>query len=253
MGFITPIIAGVLLIIGVLGIVFKNRFALMIAKINPLFPAKMTLSVITIVALVSGGITGIGALWSMATATITGEVAEAPAVEGVSTFGAISVQLSDGIVNASSATGRTTTEDYLNDAEDFMTFYSADASIIDGEEYIFNATIQRSAIAEDANLKVTCASPDKELSGVTADNLITKTAGQINLDYLGTTSTGTHSTDNEVWTYVAFAEGVGSQEIEIGFDHVEAYHDGMADLDDYVDVTCDVEGVPFTARVYANS
>ena len=168
-------------------------------------------------------------------------------VSEVSDYGSLNVILSDGLSNT------TTTEDYLNDDKDVMTIYSADANILDGEEYAFNATIQRSEIAEDVNLKVTCTIPDKELSGVTADNIAEKTAGKIDLDYVGATSTGKHLDDNSVWTYVAFAEGYGSKEIQIKFDHEETYHDAMVDMDDTAEVNCNVEGVPFKLVIKANS
>lgn len=176
-------------------------------------------------------------------------------VDSVSDYGVLSITLSDGVVNDSTGVDSTTTEDYLNDEQDFMTFYSADANIIDGEEYGFNATIERSKVAEDVNVKVTCSVPDKELSGVTATNLIEKTSGKIDLTFVGSgiSSTGKHIDDNSVYTYVTFAEGDGVEVIQVNADQEETYHDGMTDLDDYVDIVCDAEGVPFTARVYANS
>ena len=244
LGFITPMIAGVLLIIGILGLVFKNKLAIAIAKANPLFPAQTTLMVIIVLAFIGGGIAGIGAIWSsITTAVITAPVVP-EAVEGVSAYGTITVTMHDGLSNA------TTTEDYLNDEKNFMTIYSADANIEDGEEYLFNVTIERSAIAEDANVKVTCNIADKEISGVTFTNLAEKTSGQVDLDI---NDGGIYFDDNTVWKYIAFSEGVNSQEVQVAFDQEETYHDGMTDMDDYVDLVCDAEGVPFTLRVYADS
>jgi hypothetical protein len=188
---------------------------------------------------IQGWASGVG----LGTATITPTAPE----EVSSVTGEVTITMSDGLSNA------TTTEDYLNDAEDFMTIYSADASINDGEEYAFNVTIERQYVSEDANIKVTCKSEDKELSGVTADNIIEKTGGQIDLDFVGATSTGTHSDDNTVWSYVAMAEGTGSATIQVKMDAEETYHDGMGDLDDYADVECDADGTPFTLRILANS
>jgi len=247
LGFIPPIVAAVLLIVGVLGVVFRSPIATAIAKINPLFPAKITLMILLIVGIVAGGIGGLALMWAGVSAQIAG-IGIPLEPEVVPAVGEINVLLSGGLANA------TTTEDYYNDEKDFLTFYSADASIAADEDYSFNATIERSAIAEDANIKVTCSAPDKELSGVTDDNLIDKDAGQIDLVFGGdATSTGTYTDDNTVWTYVAFAEGTGSKVVSVTFEHVEEYHDGMADLDDYFDVSCKADGVPFTARVYANS
>ncbi len=175
------------------------------------------------------------------------EPAQIVTEEEAITYGILSVTLHDGLSHV------TTTEDYLNDAEDVMTIYSANASIADGEEYAFNVTIQRSTIAEDVNLKVTCTIPDKEISGVAAKNICEKTAGQIDLDYVGASSTGHYATDNSVWTYVAMAEGTGSAEIQVKFDQEETYHTGMADMDDTAEVNCDVNNVPFKLIIKANS
>lgn len=162
-------------------------------------------------------------------------------------YGELSVILSDGLSNV------TTTEDYLNDEKDVMTIYSADANIADDEDYAFNVSIERSEIAEAVNLKVTCTAPDKELSGVTDKNLIDKDSGQVDIEFIGASSTGTHSSDNSVWAYVPMAEGTGSAEIQVTAEHVEAYHDGMTDMDDFAEVVCDVEGVSFKLIIKANS
>ena len=246
--FIPAYVWAIILIAGVLGLFMRNRISNIIGGIGrPLgLKVQTTLIILSVVAIMAGGF-GVIQDWASGIGIGVAEITdEAPEVVGTVT-GAVTVTLSDGLSNA------TTTEDYLNDDEDFMTIYSADASIADGEEYAFNATIQRQFISEDANILVTCTVPDKELAGVTADNIAEKTGGQIDLDYVGTTSTGTHSTDNTVWTYLALAEGTGSGNIQIKFDAEETYHDGMADLDDYVDVTCDADGTPFTLRILANS
>lgn len=168
--------------------------------------------------------------------------------EVVDNVGLLTVKLHDGLNNAS------TSSDYLNDEEDFMTIYSVDADIEGDEEIKFNATIYREKVGEDANLKVSCTIDDKELSGVTVDNLADKTGGQIDLDI---NDAGTHSDDNTVWLYKAYSESTNELEFEIAFDQEETYHDGMSDLDDYIDVKCIAESgsqsVDFTLRVLANS
>ncbi|GAJ00894.1 unnamed protein product, partial [marine sediment metagenome] len=129
---------------------------------------------------------GIGALiiigliiWGISSGKLAEVIEPEKEPEEISAYGDLSVRLHDGLSNT------TTSEDYLNDDEDVMTIYSADASIEDGEEYSFNATIERSAISEDVNLKLTCTIDDKEISGVTADNIAEKTAGKIDLDFVG--------------------------------------------------------------------
>jgi len=56
LSFIPPLWAGIVLIIAVLGLVFRNKLATAIAKINPLLPAKQTLMVIGVVGILAGGI-----------------------------------------------------------------------------------------------------------------------------------------------------------------------------------------------------
>jgi len=244
LGLSTAVWGAIFLVIGIAGLVLKVKFAQQIARINPIFPVNTTLLILCVLGIFFGGIAMIvGVVSGIAEKAeiIPSEIDELP-----ETTGQVNVLLSAGLSNV------TTTEDHYNDAKDFLTFYSADASIADTEDYSFNVTIERSSIFEDANIKVTCAVPDKELSGVTDDNLIDKDAGQIDLVYGGSaTSTGTYADDNTVWTYVAFAEGDGSQVVSVTLEHVEAYHDGMEDYDDYVNINCDADGVPFTARIYS--
>lgn len=164
-------------------------------------------------------------------------------------LGALDVKLSGGLSNA------TATEDYYNDDEDFVTFYSADANIADGEEYSYNATIERTKVTYAGAITVTCTIPDKEISGVTADNLAEKTAGKIDLDL---NDGGNFVDDNTVKKIYSFAEGTSSTVVEIAFDAEETYHDGMVDLDDYVDMNCVATGdagesVSWTARFFADS
>lgn len=224
-------------------------------------PLKATLgkglSMVIGVALVGFAVWGAITFWPFAgvsTASVT--TADVPAVAG-STIGTLNAVLSNGITNTSGTA--VTTEDYYNDDFDFLTFYSADANIADGEEYRYNVTIERTSVTYASAVKITCTVPDKELSGVTADNIVEKTSGRIDLTYnQGTTSTGSFDNDNTVETLLTFAEGDGSNVVEIGFDQEETYHDGMTDLDDYVDMSCSAvgdkaESVSWTARVLANS
>ncbi len=246
--FIPVYVWGILLLVGILGLVFKNSLSTRIASTlgSPLgLKTSTALMILLIGALAFGGI-GVVQGWAggvMGTATVTG----IDAVEG--TCGLLNVKLHDGLSNDS------TSEDYLNDAKDFMSVYSADAEMTDGLEYVFNATIYRSNVGEDCNLKIACTMPDKELAGVTENTLAEKTSGQIDLDI---NDEGTHSDDNTVWTYVALSESTVSTDVEIAYDHDEEYHDGMTDLDDYTDLSCsataqDGNVVTWTHRVLANS
>ena len=164
--------------------------------------------------------------------------------------GTITVRLHDELANT------TTTEGQYNDAEDVLTFYSADASIADGEEYCVNATIKRTNVKEDASLQISCSAPDKELSGVTLKKLVEVTNGKIDLDYTsddGVDSSSHTTGGNTAYTQLYMSEGTGSQEVQVCFDHEETYHDGMTDLQDYYTVSCDVSGTPFSIVVFANS
>lgn len=208
------------------------------------------------VALLGVGIWGAISYFPGGVSTASVTDAQVPAI-AQSTLGTLSVVLHDGQTNTSGTA--VTTEDYYNDDNDFLTFYSADANIADAEEYRYNVTLERSSVTYASSVKVSCTIPDKEISGVTADNIAEKTSGKVDLTYnAGATSTGNFADDNTVWTYVTFAEGDGSQELLIAFDQEETYHDGMTDLDDYVDMSCVATGdkgesISWTGRVLANS
>ena len=81
-----------------------------------------------------------------------------------------------------------------------------------------------------------------------------KTSGKIDLDI---NDGGTHSDDNTVYKLISFSAGTANAEAEIAFDQEETYHDGMVDMDDYVDVVCTVSDVDqsltTTTRIKANS
>ena len=195
-------------------------------------------------------------IWFLSgSSTSTGQVGQS-AEELGSVTGAVTGFLSNGLTNTSGLT-QVTSEDYINDAKDEMKIYSKDSNIDDTLGYAWNITIERQYISEDANVKVTCSAPDKELAGVTQQNLFQKTGGQIDLTFVGGSSTGTHESDTEVYTYVPFSEGDGSQIVEVTALHLDAYHDGMADMDDYFDTTCTIQGDGFsdavTTRIFAYS
>jgi hypothetical protein len=147
-----------------------------------------------------------------------------------------SLTIHDGLSNAS------TSEDSVNSDMDVMSVLSADATMVDGEEYAFNLTIGRSEVAYAGKVYVECSAPDKELDGVTALNLVEKTAGKIDLDFVGMDdNTGTHTGGGEsVKTAVTFAAGTSTKNIEVKFDQEETYHDGMTDLQDSFEVVCEV-------------
>lgn len=252
--FITPTWSAVLLIIGVLGLVFRNQLANKIAKVNPFFPAQTTLMIFIVLALVTGGIGGVTNLFN----SVTGSVASigssddgVVALEGVNAYGTLSVKIADGYGNST-----ITTDDYYNDANTIMTSYKADASQNDGEEFGFNLTILRTSISEDASIPISCSIPDKALAGVVLENIAEKTSGKIDLDYVNTNdNTGTHVSDTEVSTSVSMAEGVASVVVEVKFDSEETYLDGMTDFDDYADVNCVIGNngkVTILSRYYTN-
>ncbi len=67
--FIPSWLAVGLLVVGILGLVFRSSIAMTIAKINPLFPAKTTLIVFAIVGILAGGF---GVLMNFGTGLIDG-------------------------------------------------------------------------------------------------------------------------------------------------------------------------------------
>jgi hypothetical protein len=238
LNFISAGVGALLLLAGVLGMIFPRvrAYFRMIPFGNP-----QLWSVIFIgVGFFAGGF---GVITSYL------DVGSITSDNAVATIGGLTLKIHDGLANA------TTTEDYYNDADTFLTFYSADANIADGEEYVWNITIERDLVAEDGSVKVSCSVPDKEISGVTADSIAEKTGGQIDLDI---NDGGRHTSDNVVEKSFAMTEGDNDLEIQVAFDHEETYHDGMTDLDDYVDVVCSVTGddgssSSVTTRILADS
>jgi len=175
-----------------------------------------------------------------------------PAVDNI---GDLTLQVLDGKTNVTGTA--ISTEDYYDDDKTFLTFYSADVNIDDGNEYTFNISIERSNVQEAAAVKVYCTFPDKELAGLAIDNIIQKTNGKVDADI---NDAGTAEGDNAVWKTVTFAAGTSTAVAVVAADHEEDYHDQMQDLDDYVDFACTVTDAvtgahakTVTARVYANS
>lgn len=248
LSFISGTVGAILLAVGVIGLLWRNKITDSIGSVGKIVGLKKTFvfMLFIVVGIIAGGIAVIGGTLGGATASITGT---GTTVTDGMTAGALTLIIHDGLSNV------TTTEDYYNDEDTFLTFYSADASILDGEEYIWNITIERSYASEDAVFTISCNVPDKELSGVTADNIAEKTGGEIDLDI---NDGGTHSDDNTVYKKVAMAEGTVSTEVQVAFDQEETYHDGMTDLDDYVDAVCvvtadDGSSSSVTTRIYADS
>lgn len=190
-------------------------------------------------------ISGVGAsLWAgsgVNTASLSGTTT----AQSEELYGDVTVRLAAGVVNTSA------NDDYLNSAEDVITFYIADADIIDGEKIQFNATIERTKVSKGAAFIVECTAPDKDISGITADNLVEKTAGDIDLTVDGS---GTHTSTNTVRKVVSLAEGTSSTTIRIAYDQEESYEDGMTPYDDVAEVNCLVRddassfSVPFRAE-----
>lgn len=81
--FIPPLWAGILLILGVLGFLFRNRLSNMVAGRLPFFPAKTWLMVFIIVGLLAGGIGWIGSAWGDLTGNVASIGIGADGQEGV--------------------------------------------------------------------------------------------------------------------------------------------------------------------------
>ena len=251
LGFIPAWIWGVILVLGVLGLVFRNKLSDMLGGVGSVVGLKKTttLLVLVILAIFMGGVGVVTNFWSgLKPASITTANGQAVSLSDV---GEMTLKIHDGLVNAS------TTDDTVDSSDKFMTFYAPDADIMEGEEIAFNITVGRSNIAEDTAIKVTCVLPDKDITA-SEDCIALKTAGEINLDFVGARDSGTHIDDNTVYTYVDFSEGTGSKNIKVKFDQDESFHDAMTDLQDYVDVTCtlttaDGQSDQVVARIYADS
>lgn len=248
--FIPTWIWGVILVVALIGVFSRNKLSNMLGGAGSILGLnrQTTLYVLLGLAVFMGGWGVVAGMWTGLSGTSTASV-----VGGVvagSTFGEMTLKIHDGITNV------TTTEDTVDATDKFMTFYSADATMLEAEEFKFNISIDRSSIAEDASAKVTCTVPDKDVSA-SEDNIALKSAGKIILDYVGARNTGTAEGDNAVYTYADMSEGTGSKNIQVKFDLDESYHDAMTDLQDYVDVTCVVESDAGTdqvvARIYADS
>lgn len=244
--FIPATIAAIFLIVGVLGLASKKLRTIIgsIPVANKLFDPTTWSVAFVVLGLLAGGV---GVISSYAgTASFLGGEETGIAIV---TAGALNLKLHDGLVNA------TATQDYYNDDDTLLTFYSTDAAVADGEEFVWNITIERSTAVEAAVYEVSCSIPDKEISGITADNLAEKTAGQIDLDI---NDGGNHANDNTVTKKVSVAAGTVTTEVEVAFDQEETYHDGMVDLDDYVDATCSVtaddgNSASVNVRIFADS
>jgi len=244
--FIPLWIWAIVLVAGVIGLVFKNKFSTMLGQVGKPLGLKVqtTLIALSVIAILMGG-------WGAVTSYTSGiELGTATVVADL-TFGEMNVKLTDGMSNS------TSTEDVIDASNVFMTIYSADASLVESDEYSFNITIGRTNIAEDGSAKVSCVLLDGDVTA-SESSLALKSAGKTTLDYQGARDTGTIEADKlTVWTYVDFAEGDGSQEIEVKFDQDESYHDAMTDLTDYVDTTCTITSDAGTkttvTRIYADS
>jgi hypothetical protein len=193
-------------------------------------------------------------VWGVATGSIAGlsGLTASSAVPQTDTVGIVDVRLSNGIVN-SSVVGAD--NDYLNDAEDLMTIYVTDSEIADGDEIYFNATIERNVVEKAGAIAIECSIADKEISGVTADNLAQKTNGKVDLDVRlagESGDQGTHVGNNKVTRILPMAEGTAVATITVAFDQEETYEDGMTPYSSYVDVVCSASGTPFGLKVIAS-
>lgn len=158
-----------------------------------------------------------------------------------------SIKIHDGLSNV------TTTEDSVNGAGDEMSVLSADANIADGEKYYYNLTIKRMSADKIETYDLKIVAEDKEIDGVTARNLIEKTAGKLDMTIVGADDSGTIDLDESVTTTITFDEGVISKEVQIYFDQEETYHDGMVDLQDSFEVDSSVGGKSVEWVMKANS
>jgi len=229
-GLIGAGLGAILLIVGILGL-FSARVRTLLRGIP--FANKiadpMTWSVILVIVGFLAG--GFGVASSYVDLGSIGGASTTAAAFG--TVGALDLTIHDGLANS------TTTQDSITDDDLEMTFYSTDAAMVDGEEYLWNITIDRELVSEDASITVSCNLPDKEISGITADNIAEKTAGQIDMDI---NDAGKHTDDNTVYRSFALPEGTKTLEVQVAFDLEEDYHDGMVDYQDYSDIVCTVTG-----------
>lgn len=251
-GIISTGVGAILLVAGVLALL-SARVRTMLRAIpvaNKLFNPMTWAVILIVVGFLAGGLGVVSSYVGLDTANIGGGN-DGNLQQGV--IGDMTVVMSSGISND------TATEDVIDDSDKFMTFYSADATIAESEYYWFNVTVGRSSISEDGAIKVTCSAPDQDVSA-SEDNLLLKSAGEVVLTYgANARDSGTHADDFTVVTYVDFAEGDGSQVVQVKAQHDESYHDAMTDLQDYYDIDCVFQPLDGGAsqstktRVYADS
>jgi hypothetical protein len=182
---------------------------------------------------------GLGAISGLSTGSVLADNQDA---------GDVTVVLSGGVV------GTTTSLDYYHDTfggnDDEVKFYVTDASVADGGYINVTATIERTSVKDATTIEVSCNAPDQEISGITADSLVEKTNGEVDLTIGGS---GTHRNDNTVVKNVAYAEGDASETVVISFEQEETYQDAMSELDDQYVISCTANGVPFAITNIANS
>lgn len=161
-----------------------------------------------------------------------------------SLIGEVEIQLAGMTSNATDVT-----TEYYNTNADIMTYYTTDALNAEGEDQNFTLTISRSAVSEDAVLRLSCNMPDLELTGETDKTLAQKTSGKVDL-WLD--SNQKFSDDNTVYKDVVFSEGTSSVTVNVEYDHDESYHDAMTDYEDVYTIFCEAGGVPAEVRVISS-
>ncbi len=186
----------------------------------------------------TGGLTAITGYFSSADIGGTQTTSTETSLKGI-----ITVELVNAYYNGTAATN-----EYLDDTKTIMTIYQTDANLADAFPIQINGTIYRSAISEDAVIKLKCNVPDKELSGVTEQNYAQKVNGKINATVNGKQ---TYADDLTVFNDIAFSEATQSYDFQLAFAQNENWQDGMEDYSTYLDVQCYADETPFRIRIYS--
>jgi hypothetical protein len=248
--FIPTWIWGIILVLGILGLLFKNKLSNMLGGVGSVvgLNRQTTLMVFVVLAIVAGGfgfITSMISGFGIGAATVTGNGAQ-PLPAGA-TFGNMNVLIHDGLVNA------TTTSDSVDASNKFMTIYTTDANIAEADYYAWNLTVGRDSVTDASTVKVVCTVPNKDLTA-SEDSLALKSAGKIVASFVGARDSGTVE-GNSVTTYIDYDVGTGSANIQFKFEQDESYEDAMTPYQDYVDATCvltsDTGSDSTVTRIYA--
>ena len=178
-----------------------------------------------------------GLIYFVATGGFSGAQVNNPSTpDNTDVIGTISLQMSAGTINGS------TTGAYLNPSKDGYTFYIPNAQIADKEPINATVTIYRTNVKDAGVIRVTCQSADQTISGVTSNNLVSKTNGFIGLTLDGA---GVNDGFNSVYYDVAFPVGTNSESVKISYPQDETFERGMTPYTTQSPVVCDANGKQF--------